>query len=64
MVLHKTAFVQWATVIFTIVGLAHLYRAINNLPVNLMGWDVPVIVSWVVGIVALYLAYSGYQHWR
>ncbi len=60
----KSTFVQVATVIFTIVGLVHLYRAFYSLPVNLMGWVVPVEVSWVVAIVALFLAYSGYRHWR
>ena len=60
----KTTFVQVATVIFTIVGLVHLYRAIENLPLNAMGWDVPVAVSWVAGVVALFLAYTGYKHWK
>ncbi|OGC80599.1 hypothetical protein A2943_00975 [Candidatus Adlerbacteria bacterium RIFCSPLOWO2_01_FULL_51_16] len=60
----KTIFVQVATVVFIIVGLVHLYRAFNGLPVDLMGWMVPVGVSWVVGVAALFLAYSGYRHWR
>jgi hypothetical protein len=60
----KTSFVQAATVIFTIVGVAHLYRAVESLPVSLMGWDVPVGVSWVAGVVALFLAYTGYKHWK
>lgn len=60
----KTNFVQVATVLFTIVGVGHIYRAFNVLPVNLMGWDVPVAVSWVAGIVAFFLAYTGYKHWH
>ena len=60
----KNMFVCAATIIFGIIGLVHLYRAINSLPVNLMGWDVPVVLSWVVGVVALLLAYSGWRHWR
>ena len=62
--MNKTLFVRVATVFFTIAGLVHLYRALNALPVNLMGWAVPVEVSWVVGLVALFLGYSGYKHWR
>lgn len=60
----KTIFVRAATVIFTIFGLVHLYRALNALPVNLMGWAMPVELSWVIGLVALFLAYSGYKHWH
>jgi len=60
----KTTFVQVATVIFTIVGVVHVYRAFNALPVNLMGWDVPIVISWIAGIAALFLAYTGYKHWR
>ena len=62
--MNKTTFVQVATVIFTIVGLVHLYRAFNALPANIMGWVVPVELSWVVGVIVLFLAYSGYRHWR
>jgi len=60
----KKSFIEIASVIFTIVGLAHLYRAVNNLPVSLMGWDVPVAISWVAGVAALFLAYTGYKHWK
>ena len=60
----KHMFVQVATGIFTIVGLGHLYRAFNALPVNLMGWAVPVELSWAVGVVALLLAWVGYKHWK
>lgn len=60
----KKSFVELATVIFTIVGLVHLYRAAYNLPVNLMGYDVPVAISWIVGVAALFLAYTGYKHWK
>jgi len=62
--MNKTTFVRVATVIFTIVGLLHLYRALNTLPVNFIGWAVPVEISWVATLVTLFLAYSGYKHWR
>jgi len=60
--MNKQTFVQVATGVFTVVGLVHLYRAFNALPVNLMGWDVPVELSWAVGIAALLLAWVGYKH--
>lgn len=56
-------FVRVATVIFTIVGLVHVYRALYALPLNLAGWMVPVELSWVAAVGALLLAYSGYKHW-
>ncbi len=62
--MNKVAFVRTATVVFTFVGLVHLYRALESLPVNLMGWAVPVWVSWVAGLVALFLGYTGWKHWR
>ena len=62
--MNKITFVRVATVVFTIVGLVHLYRALYALPVNLMGWVIPVEVSWVAGLVALFLGYSGYKYWR
>ncbi len=62
--MNKSSFVRVAAVVFTIVGLVHLYRALANLPINALGYDVPVIVSWVAGLVALFLGYTGYRHWR
>ncbi|OGC86941.1 hypothetical protein A3D70_01925 [Candidatus Adlerbacteria bacterium RIFCSPHIGHO2_02_FULL_54_18] len=62
--MNKSLFVRVATVIFTIVGLMHLYRAFNSLPFNAAGWVIPVEVSWVGGVAFLLLAYAGYRHWR
>ncbi|HEX9503981.1 MAG TPA: hypothetical protein VF974_06755 [Patescibacteria group bacterium] len=47
--------------IFLVIGLAHLWRALNQIPVNLGSFAVPVAVSWVAGVVALYLSYSAYK---
>ncbi len=59
--MNKQTFVQTAAVIFTIVGLVHLYRAINQLPLNVGDYSVPVVLSWIAGAVALFLAYTGYR---
>ena len=59
----KTNFVRVATVVFIVVGLGHLYRVISGLPVNIMGWDVPMAVSWVAVVAAAVLVWSGYKHW-
>ncbi len=62
--MNKATFVRCAAVIFSFVGLVHLYRALANLPLNVLGWQVPVVWSWVIGLVALFLGYSGWKHWR
>jgi hypothetical protein len=48
-----------ASVIFLIVALGHAARLTLKLPVSLGGWAVPMWVSWVALIVALYLASEG-----
>ena len=60
----KQMFVQVATVIFGIVGLVHLYRAFSDMPLLIGTSVIPVAVSWVAGVAALFLAYSGYRHWK
>ncbi len=47
--------------IFLVVGVVHLWRAINNLPLTIGDTSIPVVASWIAGVVALYLAYSGYK---
>ncbi|OGE73906.1 MAG: hypothetical protein A3I07_00985 [Candidatus Doudnabacteria bacterium RIFCSPLOWO2_02_FULL_42_9] len=49
------------TVLFLVIGVAHLYRAFNNIPVTFGDTNISVGVSWVVGVLALYLAYSGHK---
>jgi hypothetical protein len=61
--MNKQTFIKVATVVFTIVGVVHLYRAINGLPVVFDTWMVPVSLSWFAGLLALLLAYSGYRYW-
>ncbi|MDO8518181.1 MAG: hypothetical protein Q7S26_02745 [bacterium] len=60
---HKT-FMHVATVVFSIGGVVHLYRAAYGLPFNLAGWEVPVLLSWIAGLFALFMAYTGYKHIR
>jgi hypothetical protein len=47
--------------VFLVIGVAHLWRALSSIPVNFGDTAIPVSVSWVVGLLALYLAYSGYK---
>lgn len=60
----KGMFIKAATVVFSIVGVVHLYRAINDLPVLFNTWLVPVSLSWFVALLALLLAYSGFRFWN
>jgi hypothetical protein len=62
--MNKQTFIKIATVIFAIVGVVHIYRAINDLPFVVAGWIVPVSLSWFAGLLALVLAYSGYRYWK
>ena len=59
--MNNTTFTQLAIMLFALVGLGHLFRALFNLPINLMGWDIPTWLSWILGVVFLWLAYSGYK---
>ena len=62
--MNKQTFIKIATAVFAIVGVVHIYRAINGLPFVVAGWVVPVSLSWVAGLLALVLAYSGYRYWK
>ena len=48
--------------IFLVVGVVHLYRAFNNLPVMFGDMAIPVWASWVGGAAGLFLAYTAYKH--
>lgn len=59
--LRERAYILGVGVVFTIVAVAHLYRIFANGDLNLMGWDVPVWLSWFGVMVATYLAYSSFH---
>jgi hypothetical protein len=48
-----------ATVIFLVVGLMHALRLFFGWHAEVNGWTVPLWVSWVGLVVALYLASEG-----
>ena len=49
-----------SAVIFGLVGIMHLIRAINGSAFQIGGWSAPVYVSWVAGVVALLLCIWGF----
>jgi hypothetical protein len=48
-------------IVFTVVALAHLTRVFSGGDVVLMGWAVPLWLSWVGTLVAAYLAYASFH---
>ncbi len=48
-------------IIFLVIAIGHLLRAINGWPVVVSSWAVPVSLSWVALLVGFYLAYQAFQ---
>ena len=59
----KNAFIHLATVVFTIVGIIHLYRGFVGLPLTLGDWQAPLYVSFVESFIFFLLAFLGYRQW-
>jgi hypothetical protein len=57
---HKT-YMQVSTLIFTVVGLVHLYRAFKGLDLVFGHTHIAPNWSWVGAVIGLYLAYTGYK---
>ncbi len=49
-----------SAVIFGLVGIMHLVRAINGSVFHIGSFSVPVIVSWIASVVALLLCIWGF----
>ena len=60
--LKKETFVQVAGVVFLAAGLLHGFRAFNEWDLVYNDWIVPLWLSWVVAVGALYLAYCAFTH--
>ncbi len=58
--MNKNTYFKVTAIIFSIIGLAHLYRAIVGVPVTIGAVSIPVYLSWIGVIVAAFLAYQGY----
>ena len=51
-----------SAVIFLIVALAHLLRAVAGWAVQIGAFDIPIWISWLGFVVAGALAYFGFRH--
>ena len=56
----KTYFII-ASIIFGIVAILHLLRAINDLPLIIGIWEAPIWLSWVAFIIAGLMSYFGFK---
>lgn len=50
-----------AGVIFTIVALAHLWRLFSSASLVIVGWEVPLWLSWIGVMITAYLAYTSFH---
>jgi hypothetical protein len=57
--LNQKLFCFVAGLIFLVVALAHALRLVFLWRVTVMGWTVPVWVSWIAFLVSGFLAYEG-----
>jgi hypothetical protein len=61
MQLKHSDYMNVSMLVFLVVGVVHLYRAFNKIPLTFGDTEIPVVASWVGGVVALYLAYSAHK---
>jgi hypothetical protein len=54
--MNQKSFNYWVTVLFLVVGALHLLRAFMGGELTIDGATIPVWISWVLGLLALYLA--------
>ena len=57
----KSNFVLIDSVMFTLLGLAHLVRALMGWEITVGSYVVPVWLSWVSILIALYLGVQGFM---
>lgn len=46
---------------FAVVAIAHLVRAVQEMPVTIGGWQTPVAISWLAVVVGGGLALWGFR---
>ncbi len=50
-----------SAIIFGLVGVMHLMRAINGWAFQIGPWSAPVAISWLAGVVAILLCIWGFR---
>ena len=59
--MYQKPYLILSAVIFGLVGVMHLLRAINGWVFQINTWAVPVSISWIAGVVALGLCFAGFR---
>lgn len=59
--MRERAYMLVVGVVFTIVALAHISRLLSQADIAVMGWSVPLWLSWVGVCVTTYLAYASFR---
>lgn len=47
-------------IVFSVIALAHLVRVLYQTEIIILGWQVPIFLSWIGILVATYLAFSSF----
>ncbi|MDE1925475.1 MAG: hypothetical protein KGH79_04880 [Patescibacteria group bacterium] len=58
--LRERSYLMVAGIIFTIVALAHLWRLFSSASLVIVGWEVPLWLSWFGVMITAYLAYTSF----
>jgi len=56
----KNLYLKEVAIIFLVIGVLHLWRAISSWPMNIGSWVVPIWASYVAGIILLLLSWKGF----
>lgn len=59
--LERKNFLAVSGVIFALVALVHLYRAVMGFDAVIAGFSVPVWLSWVALIIAAFLSWNAFK---
>ena len=59
--MRERTYVLVVAIVFTIVAAAHLYRIFTGATLTIVGWSVPIWLSWLGVTVATYLAYASFH---
>ena len=59
--MNQKPYLLLSAVIFGLVGIMHLLRAVNGWAFQVGTWSVPVAGSWVAAVVALGLCITGFR---
>jgi len=57
----KNKFVFIVSVIFLIIGVAHIFRVLGGWQVQVGNLAIPIWASWIAVILAFYLSFQGFR---